>query len=115
MRLKTPPKEFIFLAAIFLVGYLDWLTTVTGVLYRGGVELNPLLAGMTTSSMLTFSTFKLTAVAIAAFAAYKAADITKHAKSKWRLTSKFLNGGISLTVLAIAVVVANNMIVVFKI
>ncbi len=103
-----------FLALIFLMGYLDWLTTVTGVLFRGGIELNPLLSGLTQSSMMLFSATKLTAVSFAGFAAYEAADITKNAKN-WRFLNKFVTGGISLTVLALGVVVANNLIIVFKI
>ena len=98
-----------------LLGYLDWLTTVVGLLFCGGTELNPVLSGLTKSSMLIFSATKLTAVALAGFAAYKAVDITAHSKNKFRLSSKFVNGGVSLTVLALTIVVINNMMVVFKI
>jgi hypothetical protein len=113
MAIKTSHKAFIFLALVFLMGYLDWLTTVTGLL-SGGIELNPLLAGLTQSSMLLFSVEKLTAVALAGFAAYKAANIARNAKNNFRLTNKFVNLGVSVTVLALGVVVMNNMIVVFK-
>jgi len=99
---------------VFLLGYLDWLTTVTGLLFCGGIELNPLLAGLTQSSMLLFSVAKLTAVAFAGFAAYKAVNVARYAKNHWRLTNKVVNLGVSLTVLALGVVVMNNMIVVFK-
>jgi hypothetical protein len=114
MQLKTSHTAFVFLAAIFVLGYLDWLTTVAGLL-SGGVELNPLLAGLTSSSILVFSTTKLSAVALAGFAAYKAANIAKHAKDNWLLASKLVNCGVLLTVLALCVVVTNNvMVVAFK-
>jgi Domain of unknown function (DUF5658) len=93
---------------------LDWLTTVVGLLFSGGTELNPVLSGLTKSSMLVFSGAKLTGVALAGFAAYKATDITINAKNDWHLTKKFVNGGISIIVFSLIVVVANNMIVVFK-
>ncbi len=101
------------LTIVFVLGYLDWLTTMVGLIFCGGVELNPLLSGLTKSSMLIFSAAKLTAVALAGFAAYKAIDVTKSPRN-WRFTTKFVNGGISFTVLALSVVVANNMTVVFK-
>jgi hypothetical protein len=114
MQLKTSHTAFVFLAAIFVLGYLDWLTTVAGLLC-GGVELNPLLSGLTSSSIMVFSAAKLSAVAFAGFAAYKAADIAKHAKDNWRLASKLVNCGVLLTVLTLCVVVTNNvMVVAFK-
>ena len=114
MQTKTSHKAFIFLAAVFLLGYLDWLTTVAGLLFCGGVELNPLLAGLTNSSIMVFSVTKLTAVACAAFAAFKAANVAKYAKNSWRFTNKLVNGGFSLTVLVLVVVVANNVMFVFN-
>jgi type III secretory pathway component EscU len=112
--MKTSYKAFVVLAIVFLLGYLDWLTTVYGLIFCGGTELNPVLSGLTKSSMLVFSAVKLTAVSLAALAAYKAADISKNAKTNWRFTNKFVNGGISLLVIALSIVVANNMMVVFR-
>ncbi len=113
MHLKTSYKAFLFLGVVFLMGYLDWLTTVTGLL-QGGVELNPLLAGLTQQSLMLFSLAKLSVVAFAAFAAFKAADIAKRAKGRLHLTNKLVNAGFSVTVLALGVVVMNNVVVVFK-
>jgi hypothetical protein len=110
--MKTTTKALIFLAAVFMLGYLDWLTTVYGLLFCGGTELNPLLSGLTKSSMLVFSAVKLVGVALAGFAAYKATEETNHAN--WRFAGKFVSGGVCLTVFALCIVVANNMIVVFR-
>lgn len=112
--MKTSHKALVVLTIVFILGYLDWLTTVIGLLFCGGIELNPILSGLTKSSMMVFSAAKLTIVVIAALAAYKATDLTKYAKNNWRFTNKFVKGGISLTVLALSVIVANNIIVVFK-
>jgi hypothetical protein len=114
MPTKSQLKPFLFLAVVFVLGYLDWLTTVAGLLFHGGVELNPLLSGLTSTSMLYFSTVKLVAVAIAAFAAYKAAEFTKYAKGKRHLMNRMVSGSFLLTTLFLAVVVTNNMTVIFS-
>lgn len=112
--MKNSKKALIIFAVVFLLGYLDWPTTFIGLTFCGGTELNPILSNITKSSMLTFSIVKLAAVTLAGFAAYKAADIAKHVRDKWRLTNKLVNGGILLTVLSLSIVVANNMMIVFK-
>ena len=113
--MKTSHKALIFFAVVFLLGFLDWLTTVVGLLFCGGTELNPVLSGLTKSNMIVFSAAKLAAVMVSGFAAYKAVNITKQAKNNWHITNKLVNGGVALTVLALSVVVANNMMIVFKI
>jgi hypothetical protein len=110
----VPRKELIFFFAILLVGFLDWLTTVTGILYFGAIEINPLLSGLTTSNMAVFSAVKLAVVVISGLAFYKAAAIAGRAKGELQFTRRFLNGGCSVTVLAMTVVVANNMIAVLS-
>jgi hypothetical protein len=107
-------KELVFFSAIITVGFLDWLTTVTGVLFTGATEVNPLLSGLTRSSMLLFSLVKLSAVVLIGFAFYKAAAISTRLTSDWHFTKRFLDGGYSLTFLAITAIVANNMITIFR-
>ncbi len=109
-----PKKEFLFFFVIILMGFLDWLTTVAGVLFFGATEVNPLLSGLTQSNMIIFSAVKLAAVVLAGFAFYKAAAITKPTANDWHFTKRFLDGGCSLTFLALTAVVANNMIAVFR-
>ena len=108
-------KETLLLVAIILLGFLDWLTTVTGVLFYGAAEANPLLSGLTKSSMMLFSLVKLSAVLLIGFALYKAITISKYRTSDWHLTKRFLYGGYSLTFLALAAVVASNMIAIFRV
>jgi len=107
-------KELLFLSAVILMGFLDWLTTVTGVFCFGATEVNPLLSGLTRSSMILFSAVKLSTVVLVGLAFYKASAITKSATDNWQLGTRFLNGGYSLTFLALTIVVANNMITVFR-
>ncbi len=70
-------KEIIFFSAIFLLGFLDWLTTVSGVIFFGALEANPLIAGLTQSSMMLFSATKLTAVFFTGLAFYKAVALSR--------------------------------------
>ncbi len=107
-------KKLFFFSAIITVGVIDWLTTVTGVLFFGATEVNPLLSGLTQSSMLLFSIVKLSAVVLVGFAFYKAAAISTRSTSDWHFAKRFLDGGYSLTFLALTAVVANNMITIFR-
>ena len=109
-----PRKELLFFSAITLMGFLDWLTTVTGIVFFGATEVNPLLSGVARSSIVLFSTVKLAAVVLAGFAFYKAVALSRPAAKDWHFTNRFLNGGCSLTVLVLTAVVANNMIAVFS-
>lgn len=112
--MNTSRKALIALAAVSSLGFLDWLTTVAGLLSSRGAELNPVLSGLTRSSMLLFSVAKLSAVALAGFTAYKAVDIARNTKNRWRLTNRLVNAGICLTVVALSITVANNMLIVLK-
>ncbi len=106
------PKLLIFLS-ILVLGFLDWLTTMTGVVYFGATELNPLLAGLTQTNLILFSAVKLVAITLASLAFYKAVCITSQKGSDWKFTNTFLTGGFSLTFLLLAVVVSSNLITLF--
>jgi hypothetical protein len=108
-------KELLLFSAIILLGFLDWLTTVTGVIFFGAAEANPLLSGLTKSSIILFSVVKLSAVLLIGFAFYKATAISKSGTNDWHLTRRFLYGGYSLTFLALTAVVASNMIAIFRV
>jgi hypothetical protein len=104
-------KEHLFLLTIFLMGSLDWLTTVVGILFRGGTEINPLLSGLTNYSMILFSAIKLSAVGITGIAFYKVAN-TGPINIGGHFNKMFLNGAYSLTFIVLTMAVANNMIAV---
>jgi hypothetical protein len=112
---KMARKEIKFLSAIILLGFLDWLTTVSGVMFFGAVEGNPLIAGLTQSSMMLFSVTKLAAVVITGLAFYKAIALSKPANNNWHFTNNFVSGGGIMVVLMLTVVVANNLSVICKI
>jgi hypothetical protein len=108
-------KSQLFFLAIILLGFLDWLTTTIGILFSGSVEINPLLSGITRSSMFIFSLVKFSAVILAGCAFYKAEAIYEHTINHWHYTKSFLYGGFSLTFLGFTAVVASNMLVLLKV
>jgi hypothetical protein len=57
-----PRKELLLLSSMLLLGIIDWLTTMTGVVYFYATELNPLLAALTQTNIVLFSIVKLTAI-----------------------------------------------------
>jgi len=110
-----PRKEITFFFAIVFLGVLDWLTTVSGVLFFGASEVNPLLTGLTQTNLLLFSIAKLFAVLLAGFAFYKAGALIRISKADWHFTNMFLNGSCSMTVLALTAIVTSNMVAILKV
>jgi len=108
-------KEVLFFITLVLVGFLDWLTTITGILFFGAREVNPLLSGLTSSNMLLFSFLKLAAVIIVGFAFYKATVISESTSSSLHSSRRILYGGFSLTFISITAVVASNMATILRI
>ena len=103
-------REPMFFTAFIILGVADWLTTASGILFFGATEANPLLSGLTTSSMLVFSIIKLSAVAVIGFTFYLATAISKSGSAGRLFQKKFLYGAYLLTVSALSIVVANNVL-----
>lgn len=112
---KVLRAEACLFSAVVLVGFLDWLTTVVGIFFFGASEMNPVLSGLTRSSMIMFSFVKLSVVIFVGFAFYKAAGICRHATTDLRFTKKFLYGVYSFTFLALTAVVTSNMLTILRI
>jgi hypothetical protein len=104
-----PRKELLLLSTILLLGIIDWLTTITGIVYFYATELNPLLAALTQTNIILFSTVKLTAITLSGLAFYKAICLASQKGSDWNFTKRFLNGGLSITSLLLMPVVLSNM------
>jgi hypothetical protein len=102
-------KSWLFFFALVLVGFLDWLTTVFGVAFFGASENNPLLVGLVSSNMMLFSAVKLFAVVAGGLAFYKAVRLSTDFNQGF--TKRFLDISFSLTFLALAIVVINNLTV----
>ena len=108
-------KELLFCFALISMGAIDWVTTVTGTLYFGAVEINPLFAGLTKTNILFFSVIKLTIVALTGLLFYKAGTIVKMVKSSSHLGKRALESGYVLSFMMLTVAVTNNILTVARI
>jgi len=94
---------------------LDWVTTVTGTLWFGAVEVNSLFAGSTQTNILFFSVVKLTVVVLAGCLFYKADKIAEVIKSNWHLGKRVLEARYAVALVALTVAGTNNMITVARV
>jgi hypothetical protein len=97
------------------MGVLDWLTTVLGVLYFGAVEINPLFAGIIDSNILVYSGIKLSTAILIGFLFYKGYAIEKTPGINAHLGKLFIESGYFVSLMALTVVVANNIIAVARV
>jgi hypothetical protein len=107
-------KELLFCFALILMGILDWVTTVTGILCFGAVEINPLFAGLTKVNILVYSGIKLSMVVLVGFLFYKADKIEKMLKGNSHLGKRFLESGYVVSLMTLTVAVTNNIITVVR-
>jgi hypothetical protein len=105
-----PRKELLLFSSILLLGILDCLTTVVGVLFFGATEINPLLVGLTQTNIILFSILKLTAITFAGLAFYEAVCLTSQKGFDWNFTKRFVKGSYSMTFLIMIIVVSSNIV-----
>jgi hypothetical protein len=101
-------KGVLLCTTLILIGTLDWLTTLVGVMFFGATETNPLLTSLTQSNMLLFSTVKLSAITFTGFLFYRAETKTKLSSQISPFAKKFLNSGYVISLFFLMAVVLNN-------
>jgi membrane protein DedA with SNARE-associated domain len=100
---------------LILMGSIDCLTTVMGVLYSGAKELNPFMAGIVSTNIGAFLAVKIAATLSIAFT-YILANRTliktpnKSSKS-FKYSSKFLKVAYAGIIVFMVIVVANNLLI----
>jgi hypothetical protein len=101
---------------LVLMGSLDCITTVIGIAYFGAVEANPVMAGLTTSSLPIFTMLKIASTIIIGTLFFEAEKCLVSIKDKqgksYKLTQislRIANVGAIAFLLA---VVINNLFVV---
>jgi membrane protein DedA with SNARE-associated domain len=101
------------------MGSMDCLTTIIGTLYYGTREINPILAGLVNSNLPAFVTLTLT-VTVAVGLIFILAQKTlmrspnKNAAS-FKIALRLLRVAYFGIVLFLAIVVANNLLVLFNV
>jgi len=113
LRIKTVPS-----LAMILSGTMDWLTTIVGIGFFGAIESNPFMAGLTSTSLITFTIVKLSTTLLVAFMFHKADQTlleTMDKKSRsFSLTRLTLKGAYFISTALLAAAVLNNIIVVVR-
>ena len=98
-----------------LMGSMDCLTTVIGVLYFGAIESNPLIAGVASYSLPAFVVLKMTATVFSCLIFIQAEKILMQSKDKSSSsisrTQTLLKVARGAVVAFLFVVVANNVLV----
>jgi membrane protein DedA with SNARE-associated domain len=111
-------KEIIPSLFLVLMGSIDCLTTVIGVLYSGVKELNPLMAGIVSTNIGAFLAVKIAATLLIAFT-YILANRTliktpdKGSKS-FRYSYKLVKVAYAGIMVFMILVVANNLLILLK-
>ncbi len=101
-------KEVWFCVTLIIIGTLDLLTTIVGVVVFGANETNPLIAGLAQSNILLFSAVKLAAITVTGLVFYKAEAKAKITSQLSPFTKKFLNSGYAICLFALSFAVLNN-------
>ena len=100
---------------LIIMGCIDCITTVIGILFHGATELNPLMAGIVSTNIGAFLIVKLAATMIAASSfviANKTLMSTQNKGTRTFIVSSKLIKIASVGLLVfLAIVVANNLLV----
>jgi uncharacterized membrane protein len=100
---------------LILMGSIDCLTTVIGVVYFGASELNPFMTGIVSTSIVAFLVLKISATFLIGFTyilAKRALNQTPNKESKYfKYSNRLMNGVYASLMVFLIVVVINNLAV----
>jgi len=101
-----------------IMGSMDCLTTVIGILYFGAVELNPFIAGVVSTNLPAFIFLKLITTVFICLIFIQAEKILMKTKNKstktFSWTQKLLKSASAGIIVFLIIVVVNNLIVLFN-
>ncbi len=110
MKIRTYPTLL-----LAFMGSMDCLTTVIGILYFGGIELNPFLSGIVHANLPAFVVIKLTTTAFVCLIFIQAEKILKQTPNKstksFNRTQKLLRISSAGVIIFLVIVVTNNILV----
>ena len=98
-----------------LDGFPRLVNHVLGVQYFGAVEINPLFSGIINSNILVYSGIKLSTAVLIGFLFYQGYANEKTLGINSNLGKRFLESGYYVSLMALTVVVTNNMIAVARV
>jgi hypothetical protein len=98
---------------LILMGSIDCLTTVIGVLYFGATELNPLMAGIVSTNIVAFSILKISATFLIGFTyilAKRSLNRTLNKESKsFKYSNRLIKVAYTGLMLFLFIVIVNNL------
>jgi hypothetical protein len=113
LRVRAVPS-----LSLFLMGSMDWLTTIIGIVYFGAVEGNPFLADVVSTSLFAFTAIKLSTTIIIAFLFHKADKMLLKTQDKttrsFRYARLMLRGTYIIATALLLFAVLNNLLVVVQ-
>ena len=107
-KIKTGPSFLI------LIGSMDWLTTIIGIVYFGAVEANPFLSEIARTNLPAYTAIKLSTAVFVGFLFYKAETTLYRAQDKnsrgFTWTRHVLRGAYVGSVVFLLIAVLNNVV-----
>ena len=100
---------------IVLMGTIDCVTTIIGMLYFGAVEVNPLMAGVASTSLAAFTLVKMITTLVIGLIFYQTDRFLKNSVDKtgkmfvW--ANRFLKVSCLGVIVFLGVVISNNIYV----
>ena len=111
LRVRAVPS-----LSLVLIGSMDWLTTIIGIVYFGAVEGNPFLADITQSSLPVFTAIKLSTTIMIGLMFYTAEKTLLRTPDKNTLSFKcariILRAAYVVATALLVIAVINNLLVV---
>ena len=112
LRIRAVPS-----LSFILMGSMDWLTTIIGIVYFGAVEGNPFMADITQTSLPAFTVIKLSTTIMVGLLFYKAEKALLRTPDKSTQSFKFTRlilrvAYITATVILLFAVLNNLLVVV---
>ncbi len=105
--------------SLFLMGSMDWLTTIIGIVYFGAVEGNPFLTNVVSSSLPAFTAIKLSTTIIIAFLFHKTDKMLLKTQDKttrsFRYARLMLRSTYIIATALLLFAVLNNLLVVAQV
>ena len=99
---------------LILIGSLDWLTTIVGIIFLGAVEGNPFLTGLASTNLPAFTAIKLGTAFFVGFLFYQANKTLNHMENKssrgFVLTQYVLGGAYLASVIILLFAILNNVL-----
>ena len=100
---------------IILLGSIDCLTTMIGVMYFGASELNPFMTGIVNSSIFAFLVLKISATFLIGFTYLLAKKTLNKSMDKstktFKYSSKLIKGVYAGLLIFLLITVVNNLVI----